>query len=82
MENKEFNNMLHKLIEDRVAKGAESLKTKIKCALLWNDMKEHGFTEQAECFRSIVVWTCMLHPEWTDEQILEDFRNKLTTLNN
>jgi hypothetical protein len=40
-------------------------------------MAKQGWGEQANTFKSIVLYTTILHPEWTDKEIFLEFANNM-----
>ena len=77
MEQKEMKQMVDELIELRVKEGLSAMSKITKCKQVYEEMSEQGFTEEAKTFRQIVMFSAILHPDWTDEDMLEDFARNM-----
>lgn len=69
----EINNMLHEMVETKCNDGFDRMKNMPVCEKFYTDMAEQGFEKQAEVFKSIVFYTTVLHPEWSDMEIFTNF---------
>lgn len=57
--------------------GFERMKDMPICEKFYTDMAKQGWGEQANTFKSIVLYTTILHPEWTDKEIFLEFANNM-----
>lgn len=72
MEKEEVKKMLHEYLEKRVRETSKRTNKFHAAAHIYKEMQKSS-KEMAELFRSIVWFTAALHPEWSEEEILEDF---------
>ena len=77
MADKELEILLHKLVEEKFNEAFEKLKTFYKCEQLYNEMCLLGYCEPMKAFKNIVLYTIILNPEITQEELLIDFYNKM-----
>lgn len=77
MTEKELEILLHKLVEEKFNIAFEKLKTFHKCEQLYNEMCSLGYCEPMKAFKNIVLYTIILNPEITEEELLVDFYNKM-----
>ena len=77
MNKEELTTLLHKLVEEKFNKAFEKLKTFHKCEQLYNEMCKAGYGEPMQAFKNIVLYTIILNPEITEEELLVDFYNKM-----
>jgi hypothetical protein len=77
MTEKELEILLHKLVEEKFNVAFEKLKTFHKCEQLYNEMCLLGYYEPMKAFKNIVLYSIILNPEITEEELLIDFYNKM-----
>jgi len=77
MTNKELQILLRELVEERFNKAFEKLKTFHKCEQLYDEMCKAGYGEPMQAFKNIVLYSIILKPEITEEELLIDFYNKM-----
>ena len=77
MTEKELEILLHKLVEEKFNVAFEKLKTFHKCETLYNEMCSLGYYKPMEAFKNIVLYSIILNPEITEEELLIDFYNKM-----
>ena len=77
MTEKELEILLHKLVEEKFNVAFEKLKTFHKCEQLYYEMCSLGYCEPMKAFKNIVLYTIILNPEITEEELLIDFYNKM-----
>ena len=69
----QINEMLHEMVETKCNEGFDRMKNMPVCEKFYTDMAKQGFEKQAEVFKSIVFYTTVLHPEWSDMEIFTNF---------
>ena len=77
MTEKELEILLHKLVEEKFNEAFEKLKTFHKCETLYNEMCSLGYCEPMKAFKNIVLYSIILNPNITEEELLVDFYNKM-----
>ena len=77
MTDRELQILLRKLVEEKFNVAFEKLKTFHKCEQLYNEMCLLGYCEPMQAFKNIVLYTIILNPEITEEELLIDFYNKM-----
>lgn len=77
MTDKELETLLHELVEEKFNVAFEKLKTFYKCEQLYNEMCSLGYEEPMQAFKNIVLYSIILKPDITEEELLIDFYNKM-----
>ena len=77
MNKEELTTLLHKLVEEKFNKAFEKLKTFHKCEIIYNEMCSLGYCEPMKAFKNIVLYSIILNPNITEEELLVDFYNKM-----
>ena len=77
MNKEELKTLLHELVEEKFNKAFEKLKTFHKCEKLYDEMCKAGYGEPMQAFKNIVLYSIILKPEITEEELLIDFYNKM-----
>ena len=77
MTDKELQILLRELVEEKFNKAFEKLKTFHKCEQLYDEMCKAGYGEPMQAFKNIVLYSIILKPEITEEELLVDFYNKM-----
>jgi hypothetical protein len=72
----EVNTMVREMVESKVNTAFESIKGFGRCEEFYNMVAKES-PEVAEAFKSIVLLTMVLHPDFTEQQVLEDFYNRM-----
>jgi len=77
MTERELQILLRELVEEKFNKAFEKLKTFHKCEQLYNEMCKAGYGEPMQAFKNIVLYSIILNPNVTEEELLIDFYNKM-----
>ena len=77
MSDRELQILLRELVEEKFNKAFEKLKTFHKCEKLYDEMCKAGYGEPMQAFKNIVLYSIILKPEITEEELLIDFYNKM-----
>ncbi len=77
MSEKELEILLHDLVNEKVNKAFEKLKTFHKCEILYNEMCSLGYYEPMKAFKNIVIYSIIINPNITEDELLIDFYNKM-----
>ena len=77
MNKEELKTLLHELVEEKFNNAFEKLKTFHKCEQLYNEMCKAGYVEPMKAFKNIVIYSIILNPNITEEELLVDFYNKM-----
>jgi len=77
MNKEELTTLLHELVEEKFNEAFEKLKTFHKCETLYNEMCSLGYCEPMQAFKNIVLYSIILNPNITEEELLIDFYNKM-----
>lgn len=72
----EVNTMVREMVESKADTAFKTMKGFSRCEEFYNMVAKQA-PEAAEAFKSIVLLTMMLHPEFTEQQVLEDFYNRM-----
>ena len=73
----EIDKKIKERIETRVAEAAERMKNLPKSQAIFEELTKQGYVEEMKCFRNVVFSTLLLHPDWTDDDILMDILDKM-----
>ena len=73
----EINKKIKELIVARVDEATEKMKNLPKCQAIFEELTKKGYVEEMKCFRNVVFSTLLLHPDWTDDDILMDLLDKM-----
>lgn len=77
MKQEEIDQKIKELILARVKRASEKMKNLPKCQAIFDEMTKQGYVEEMNCFRNIIFFSAMLCPEWTDEELIENFYREL-----
>lgn len=77
MTQQELTTLLRGEVEKRVKAANEKKAGLKKCEELFKEMHVQGWHEAAESFSEYVSYTMMLHPEWSDDDVLRDYYEHL-----
>ena len=77
MTERELQILLRELVEEKFNKAFEKLKTFHKCEQLYDEMCKAGYEEPMQAFKNIVLYSIILNPNITEEELLVDFYNKM-----
>ena len=77
MTDRELQILLRELVEKKFNDAWNKLMTFHKCEQLYNEMCALGYCEPMQAFKNIVLYTIILNPEITEEELLIDFYNKM-----
>lgn len=72
----EIEKMLHEMVEQKCQPAFDKLPGFKRCEELFNMMAKES-AKLAEAFKNIVFYTLVLHPDYTEQQVLESFYNKM-----
>ena len=76
----ELENLLHEMVEEKFNTAFNKLITFKKCEQIYNEMCMLGYSEQMQYFKNIILYTIILEPEITEEEVLiklfKEFFNK------
>ena len=78
MNNKEIENLLHEMVEEKVNNAFNKMMTFKKCESIYNDMCMLGYSEQMQTFKNIILYTIILEPEITEEELLVKLYEKFS----
>lgn len=77
MTQNEINELLKNMVADKFNVGCERMQGFTACREVFEGMAKAGYSDGARLFKSIVLYTTILHPEMTDIEILMDFYKKM-----
>lgn len=77
MKQEEIDQKIKELVLARAKRASEKMKNLPKCQDIFVEMTKQGYVEEMNCFRNIIFFSAMLHPEWTDEELIENFYREL-----
>ena len=77
MTDKELQILLRKLVEEKFNEAWKKMMNFHKCEQLYNEMCKAGYSEPMQAFKNIVLYSIILNPNITEEELLIDFYNKM-----
>ena len=77
MTNKELQILLRELVEEKFNEAWKKMMNFHKCEQLYNEMCSLGYCEPMQAFKNIVLYSIILNPNITEEELLVDFYNKM-----
>lgn len=70
MTEKEIEILLHEMVEEKFNSAFNKLITFKKCEEIYNELCMLGYSEEMQTFKNIVLYTIILEPEITEEELL------------
>lgn len=77
MTDKEIQILLHDMVEERVNKAFDKMMTFKKCEDIYNDMCKMGYVKEMQSFKNVILYTIIIHPEMSEEEVLMDIYKNL-----
>ena len=64
-------------VSDRVATASSKINGWNKFRQIYDIMVKKGFHKEMQNFRDLVLYTAMINPTWTEDQVLADIYREL-----
>ena len=77
MTDKELETLLHELVEEKFNEAWKRMVNFHKCEQVYNEMCKAGYVVPMQAFKNIVLYSIILNPNITEEELLVDFYNKM-----
>lgn len=77
MTEKEIEILLHDMVEEKVNNAFNKLMTFKKCESMYNDMCKMGYEKEMQSFKNIILYTIIIHPEMSEDDVLMDMYKNL-----
>lgn len=82
MTDKELETLLHELVEEKFNEAWKKMIKFHKCELVYNEMCKAGYGEPMQAFKNIVLYSIIINPDITEEELLTNFFNKIMNREN
>ena len=73
----EIDQKIKGLIETKVEEAYKRMNSFSKLKSVFENLTKKGYAEEMRWFRDVVFATTLYHPDWTEEDILMEFLNKM-----
>lgn len=77
MTDQEAKATITRLIEGKVGQGFERMRSMERCRQIYVDLKKQGYHKEMDIFKAYVVMATISHPDWTEQEILENLAEHL-----
>lgn len=77
MSDEEAKARIESLIEAKAKEAFDRMRSMDRCRQLYVDLKKQGYHKEMETFKAYVFMATISHPEWTEQDILEELAEHL-----
>ena len=77
MTQQEVKAMVNEMIETKCNEGLNRIKNMPMCGRMYASMNKQGFKEEAKIFKSIIFYTAIIHPDWSEKEIIANFAKEV-----
>lgn len=71
MTEKEMKEVIFNKVNERVTEASNKIQGWDKCRQIFESMTLRGYGQEMMTFRNLVLYSAMIHPDWTEDEVLE-----------
>lgn len=69
--------LIYSKVSERVTEASKKIKEWHKCRQIFESMTLRGYGQEMMTFRNLVLYSAMIYPDWTEDQVLESIYNEM-----
>lgn len=69
--------LIYSKVSERVTEASKKIEEWPKCRQIFENMTLRGYGQAMMTFRNLVLYSAMIYPDWTEDQVLESIYNEM-----